>query len=756
WSAMSIRSLDKAHALISAHQHSAVQVHQHNGAVIENKEGDILDPEYLEVLRQVHDFIFLTPGVDRAWVKSLWAPGVRWSTVNEEGFQGGPVMPSDYDGSKDSLEKLRVNIANAGLVGSLVSVDNRSSMIIVPIFDKDPYTGVPLDYVSFTKELEKAREIGEKSGKCNVYITGFAKLVGDLIAGLKKILWFFGISILIITAIIFSYTRCYRCTSAVIVCSFVAVVWQIGILSMSGMALDPYSILVPFLVFAIGVSHGSQVMNGILHEVGSGNHPVVAARYTFRKLFLAGLVALITDAVGFAVLMVINIPVIRELALTASIGVAVLIFTNLIMMPVIISYMNVSPKAAKRVVDSETDQTSKMSRFANTLAAVSEKKVALKVVVATVVFGIIGVCIGIHQQVGDLDPGAPELRPNSRYNKDNQFIMDNYSLSSDLFAVIVKTPPMGGMQYETLIEIDRLAWELEQLPEVQRTVSTADAIRQITIGTCEGSPKWYSISRNQKTLNFALTYSLQNSPELSNMDVSVMPLIAYLKDHKATTLDTVIKTVEEYAREHNVEERQFLLAAGTAGVEAATNIVVAKANIIMLVVVYLAVIVMCNFAFRTWRAVVVAIIPLVFTSILCQALMVLLGIGVKVATLSVTSLGVGLGVDYAIYLLSVQLVHQRTGVPLREAYRRAVHSTGKVVALIGVTLSAGVITWAVSPIKFQGDMGVLLTFMLLWNMTGALVLIPALSHYFMQTSKACGEETDTACGQECIGAEAAR
>jgi len=128
-------------------------------------------------------------------------------------------------------------------------------------------------------------------------------------------------------------------------------------------------------------------------------------------------------------------------------------------------------------------------------------------------------------------------------------------------------------------------------------------------------------------------------------------------------------------------------------------------------------------------------VPLALTSILCEALMVLLGIGVKVATLPVIALGVGIGVDYALYLLSVQLAQQRAGASLTEAYRKAIQFTGKVVALVGVTLAAGVITWTFSPIKFQADMGVLLTFMFVWNMLGALVLIPALSYVLLPTSR---------------------
>lgn len=195
-----------------------------------------------------------------------------------------------------------------------------------------------------------------------------------------------------------------------------------------------------------------------------------------------------------------------------------------------------------------------------------------------------------------------------------------------------------------------------------------------------------------------------------------------------------MKTVEAFAQAHNTPERQFLLAAGNSGIEAATNIAVSHANRTMLLYVYAAVVLLCFITFRSWRAVVVAVVPLAVTSILCEALMVVLGIGVKVATLPVTALGVGIGVDYALYLLTVQLSHQRQGMSVSDAYRGALVFTGKVVALIGVTLAAAVITWVWSPIKFQADMGILLAFMFLWNMLGALILVPSLATFLLKSA----------------------
>jgi predicted RND superfamily exporter protein len=218
---------------------------------------------------------------------------------------------------------------------------------------------------------------------------------------------------------------------------------------------------------------------------------------------------------------------------------------------------------------------------------------------------------------------------------------------------------------------------------------------------------------------------------LYNEDCSLLTLYAYLTDHKAETLTRLVEHVEKFAAENNTDEVQFLLAAGNAGIEAATNIVVKQANREMLVWVYGAVIVLCLITFRSWRATLCAVIPLMLTSILCEALMVWLNIGVKVATLPVIALGVGIGVDYALYVMSILLGHLRQGESLSEAYYRALVSTGKVVMLTGITLAIGVATWTFSPIKFQADMGVLLAFMFVWNMVGALVLLPALAYFLL-------------------------
>ena len=705
--------------------------------VVETTRGDIFDPAYLNILKDISDEVLLTRGVDRAWMKSLWMPSVRWTEVTEEGFQGGPVISNKYDGSPGSLEQVRLNVDRAGIVGSLVAGDFRSSALFVPLLDRDPATGKALDYRRLSHDLEanvRSRFETASGGAVRIHIIGFAKIVGDLMDGGLQVMVYFGIAVLIAGLFLYHYTRCIRSTALVLVCSLIAVVWQLGALTLLGFGLDPYSQLVPFLVFAIGVSHGAQKMNGIMQDIGRGAARLVAARLTFRRLFIAGVSALLADAVGFAVLMVINIPVIQELAIAASLGVGVLVFTNLVLLPVLLSYCGVSREAALRAAREDRRDAGGRGLgwlWGNLDRIAGDRRWASGALLAFGALAAAGFWISRDLQVGDLDPGAPELHPDSRYNRDTAYMVKHYAMSGDVFATIVKTPPDGCMQYRTLVEADRLAWALEQLPEVQMAPSLVNAIRQITAGTFDGNPKWYSISRDQAVLNYSTQLAMVNDQDLFNSECSVMPVFAFLTDHKAATLEHVRQVVVDFAAAHDTAEVKFLPAAGSAGIEAATNSVVAEANRSMLIYVYGAVTLLCLITFRSIRATLVAIIPLAMTSVLCEALMVLLGIGVKVATLPVIALGVGIGVDYSLYLVSVQLAGQRQGLSLADAYAQALQFTGRVVGLVGLTLAAGVVTWVFSPIKFQADMGILLTFMFLWNMVGALMMTPALSHFLL-------------------------
>ncbi|MDO6594774.1 RND family transporter [Neptuniibacter sp. 1_MG-2023] len=689
--------------------------------VVAAKNGDIFSAEFQSTLKSVTDELFFIPGVDRSALKSIWTPNVRWTEVTEDGFVGGPVIPAKYDGSKESLELVRTNILRSGQVGILVGNDFRSAMVQVPLFDKDPETGEKLDYKEFSALLEKLVRDKYSSENISIHITGFAKIVGDLIDGAVEVALFFAIAFVVTMVLLYLYSGSVMGTIIPLICSLAAVIWQLGVLNLLGYGIDPYSMLVPFLVFAIAVSHGVQIVNTItLESATNGADKLQAAKHAFKTIYIPGLTALISDGIGFITLMVIEIQVIQDLAVAASIGVAVIILTNLMLLPLLMSYFGVGRNAitkAKKGIEKKDSHWHLLSVFAT-------QKGAIVAVVIAICLAVLGIYGSKGLQIGDLDVGAPELREDSRYNLDNSFITANYSTSSDVFVVMVSTPKEHCSRYETLALVDRFQFYLRNVSGVQSSISLVDVSERVTAGLNEGSLKWRSVIRNQYVINASLSYVPAG---LMNSSCSLLPVIIFLDDHKAETLKAVTVAVDGFVAQYETDTIKFNMAAGKAGFEAATNEVIEMAQYEMLIWVYSVVSFLCLLTFRSLRTVVCIIAPLILTSILCQALMAKLGIGVKVATLPVIALGVGIGVDYGIYIYSKMQTYLQKGHSLAEAYLETLQSTGKSVAFTGLTLAIGVVLWTFSPIKFQADMGVLLTFMFIWNMLGALILLPAIA-----------------------------
>ncbi|MEM1110387.1 MAG: MMPL family transporter [Pseudomonadota bacterium] len=695
--------------------------------IVETKEGDIFTPEFQALLREITDEVFYIRGVDRSGLQSLWTPTVRWSEVTEEGFVGGAVVPDDYDGTQRSVDNLRENTLKSGQVGRLVANNFKSAIILAQLTETDPETGERLDYHAFSQDLEELVRDKYQSDTIQIHITGFAKLVGDLIDGASLVAVFFMIALLITAVLLFFYCRCWRLTLIGLLCSVVAVVWQLGLLRTLGMGLDPYSMLVPFLVFAVGISHASQIINRFGLYAAQGAPKEEAAQLTFIKISKPGFIALVSDGVGFFTLSVIDIPVIQELAVVASTGIAVLIATNLILLPLILSMTGISRMGAthRRAKDTRPQP---LWRF---ISAVTKRGPAVSILLVSVALFALGVWGGQFQKIGDLDAGAPELRADSRYNLDNAFLTDNYATSTDVLVVMAQTEEQQCGSYDFIDALNYFQGYMAGVPGVQSSTSLADVSKLVIQGMNEGNPKWYDISRNQYILN----NSLSRAPSgLRNTNCSMAPVIFFLDDHKADTLTSVVNAVEQFGADHSSDAVEFQLAAGNAGIEAATNIVIEQAQFEMLLWVYGVVILLCLINFRSLRVTLCIILPLMLTSALGSALMAALGIGVKVATLPVIALGVGIGVDYGIYIYTALESNRRAGDTLRQAYLLALMSSGSAVAFTGVTLAIGVGTWIFSPIKFQADMGLMLTFMFFWNMVGALVLLPALAWVFYDRS----------------------
>ena len=697
---------------------------------IRARQGDIFTPQCFEKIKAVTDEVFFLPGVNRSTVTSIYTPNVRFVEIVEGGFSGGNVIASDFKPTPAGLSRVRENILKAGIVGRLVANDFSTALVSAQLVDTDPATGRKLNYLEVSDQLEERIRAKYTDDLTDIHIVGFTKIMGDIADGAIGVVGFFGIALLVTYVLVFLFTHSQRLTLLALACSIIAVVWDLGLLRLLGFGIDPMSILVPFLVFAIGVSHSVQMVNAVAREIREGAGSLDAARRSFRRLVVPGGVALLTDTIGFLTILFIEIRIIRELALTAGLGVMVIILTNLLLLPVLLSYLRFGEGYRTRLIRG----AQRHERIWRAISGVARPGPAATILALAAVLLALGLVRAPRLEIGDLHAGVPELRPDSRYNRDVAAITERCSIGMDILTTIVETVPDGCIAYDVMDTVDRFQWRIANVPGVQSTISLAQVAKIINAGWNEGSLKWRVLPRNPRTMVQAVC-PVETSTGLLNQDGSVIPVMIFAEDHKAGTIERIVAAAEAFAAEHDSDRHRFRLATGNVGVMAATNEVVAAAQLRVLLWVYGSVVALCLLTFRSWRVTLCIVVPLSIVSVLCYALMSLLGIGLKVSTLPVAALGVGIGVDYGIYIFSRMRHAMAEGSDLREAYFQTLQGTGSAVLVTGLTLSIGVSTWVFSALKFQADMGLLLSFMFLSNMLGALFLLPSLAFYVLRRER---------------------
>jgi len=699
------------------------------------RDGNMFTPQFFEALKIATDEVFFIEGVDRSRVQSLWTPNTRYTEVVEGGIEAGDVIPSDFRPDPEGLARVKENILKAGIVGRLVANDFSGAMVGAQLLDADPETGVPVDYIAISRELEqKVRARIEGRGvdvavtvPVSVHMIGFAKVVGDVAAGALSVVTFAIATIALTLLFVWIYIQSLRIALVPVVSSLVAMVWMMGLLVILGYGVDPLGILVPFIIFAIGTSHGVQKISAVSDAAMSGSDSNEAARRTFRLLFLPAIIALLANLVGFVTILLIPVQVIREMAVTASLGIGVIILTDLVLLPVLVSYVPISDRFRERVARRQRA----LQSIWNHLARITNRGPAAVIIGIALVLGILGFIKGRETPIGDTQAGVPELRPDSRYNQDSNLISQRFSIGTDIINVIVETKPDGCIDFRIIDAIDRFAWHMANVEGVRDVMSLAGVSKVVSAGWSEGSLKWRNLPRDERQLVQAQNY-IETSTGLLNRDCSVMPVMLFLSDHRAETIERVVAAVKEYREKEPTEGATYRLATGNVGVMAAQNEEVMAKEFVILGWVFAAVTIMCLVNFRSVIGTVMVILPLLLVSILVYAVMAFVGIGLKVNTLPMVALGAGIGVDYGIYLFSRMQEFLRRGESVQQAYLGALRVTGAAIFFTGVTLAIGVATWAFSPLKFQADVGLMLTFMFLVNMLGAMLLLPALGAWLLR------------------------
>ena len=738
------------------------------------KDGDMFDQQFMATLENVTNEVINLDATDDARARSLFTPNVRFIEVVEDGLSGGNVIPQEFTPNVEGFQaaegdfgQIRSNIIKANIVGRLVAKDFSGAMIWADLIPESDVN--KLDYQEVADQFEAIRQKYEDENH-SVHIIGFAKMVGDISDGARSVINFFALTIAFTWLLLFLYSTSVKLATLTVAAALVSVVWMLGALQLMGFGIDPMNMLTPFLIFAIAVSHGEQMINRFRGEIFFGGleegtveelrarakdavEPLEAARLSFRMLLIPGTVALIAGCIGFGAIMIIPIDMVRELAITATVGVALTILTDLVLLPVLLSYTRLRNIDRKR--EFLLRQLTRFDRIWAALSRLSRPKIAYTVIAIGLVGWFFAWQHGNKVMIGDAQQGVAELHADARYNQDAVLISERFALSVDILNVIAEAAPSAcTASYPAMELIDRFAWHMENVEGVEQVITLPAASKIVNAGWNDGLAAWRVLPRDPDTLRQA-TQSFETDSGLLNVDCSAIPITIFTSDHRATTIDRVVAAVKQFREENNAytegnlrvqleqkaaEDPNFTsdqvnlrLATGNVGVMAATNDTVRASEHTILYLLYAAVFVMCLISFRSPLSALCILLPLVLVTELGHSLMVELDIGMKVNTLCVVALGVGIGVDYGIYIFArMREAMQTPGRTLSESYFIALKTTGIAIFYTALTLAVGVAMWIFSDLKFQADMGIMLTFMFVVNMVAAIIFLPALCRLLLR------------------------
>jgi hypothetical protein len=688
------------------------------------RQGDILNTRTLEKVWEITNQLYLTDGINAGRVVSLSARKIKHVEVSQEGFATERLM-HDPPRTSEEIAVLKQRILRNPLVyGPLVSRDFKATLIQAD-FESE---------VSARKifQLLRALEVQYQDYNHEIYIAGQPVLQGWLDFYLPRMGSLFWVTLCAMSLVLFFAFKSKRGVFLPLLSAFVATLWGLGLTAFCGFKLTPATVMAPFLVFALGVSHSVQFIKRYYECMNKyqQNSKAVAIKIT-RELFVPAFTGLLTDGIAPFTLFFVPLGMVKSLAVTIGFGILSIFFATIILVPNLLSFMG-PPRSLEVIKEEKTTLTNRMLGY---FASLAVHKKTRWIVNSTFLILTLIALFGISKiVVGDKKPGTSLLYAHSPYNQAEKFISDNFATSDPYYIFVSGKNQDAFLSSAVLKEMDSLQRYLEKEAQgVGRTLSLVEYIKSMNMIMFSGEQKEFRIPENDRTIaEYLFLYSLSGFPgdfdPVVNSNYQYANIKVDLKDHKATTINDVLEKTQDWInRNHKNKEVDFYYAGGNIGMLAAVNQIV-KPMLSVNSLGTAALVLLCLIVAYGWiLGSAILFLPLIFRTVLVFGLLGFLKVGLTAEIIPVVALGIGFGDDFGIYI--VQRIKDELaegGGSLKDALIEAMSTSGKAVFFTGLTLSIGIAAWMLSPILMQARLGALLGFFIFFNVIGTLMVLPSM------------------------------
>lgn len=684
------------------------------------KEGDIFTYEALEKIVSLTEDLYLLEGVNIARVNSIASRHIKHIQADEEGFFVERLLRQPPRDSQEMAEFRRKIVSNPNVYRRMVSDDFSSTLIYV-----DFTSGVRTSFIFRSLEELKDRYEDENT---ELYIAGRPILEGWLNSYLPKMLRILVISFLIISGILYLTFRSKRGIILPLLDSSMATLWGMGTMKLIGLRLDPSTVLVPFIVLSLGISHSVHTLKRYYEEMRDprmkSKHAIVS---TMAHLFIPGLACVLTDGFGFLSLMLVPLPTIKSMAFASGLGILANFFTSFMFTPAVLSFMH-RPK----ILEIEKEEKHRwVDAMLLKLSVFSLSRRAGTIVVVIFIMGGLISFVGISKiVVGDNSQGSSYLYPESSYNRAEKFINTHFGGTNSYYVLVESDRSV--LSGEALTAMDGFQAYLEDIPEVGSTVSVANAIKGLNMFMKEGKERYYTIPESDQTIaEYWFLYTLSGFPSdfdyLISRDEKTANIKLNVKDHTAKTIARIVEATRQYASRFQSPHVRFRYAGGDIGILSAVNDIVRRTILPNILFISLLIFIYVSFVYRSFAAAGLLLLPLTLSNLIVFSLYGFLGTSITVETLPLASLSEGLGINYGIYMMARLYQEMREK---KMTYKNILYHTlitsGKAVFFSGFIVSLGIFAWIFSSILLQVKLGLNLCIALILNMVISLVMIPVL------------------------------
>jgi predicted RND superfamily exporter protein len=708
--------------------------------ILEVKEGDIYTIDTIHKVDRLTKAMLKIEGVNPLQLSSITHPKIKDINIGSFGVKVQPLVFPALPRSDEDLKRLKTKIySNEGIRGVILSLDDKAVLINAGFWEE----GVDLNHLY--DEMIKLKAL-EEDDQHRIYLTGYPMLYSWIAHYSNNFKWVFISTGLVMLLLLTFYFRTLIGVVIPMISGILSAIWGLGFACVMGYNIDPLVLVVPMLLSARALSHSVQCLERFHEDYVLYGEKKKAIIHSYTYLYKPAILSIITDGVGVLTIAICTIPIMQKLAFVSSFWIISIYISVVTLNPILVSLL---PAPRQKKLGGEPGQLT-IDRLED-IKGISQRpgdRIYMTIchgfiymtqswrkwgVVALIVcIGLLGGYYSSKLKVGDTSAGKAILYADHPYNIAAEKLNRDFIGASQMI-VIAEGKEKGAMkEADSLRLLEDLQLYAQSLDNVGGTVTITDVVKRIFRMFHEGDPKWGMLPEEPSHLSqtFFLLGSSMAPGEMdrfiSTPDYTHATMTMFFREYNNKILTETIGSLKGYIEEHPNDEMNFRLAGGILGILAAVNEEVEWSYWINMALIFSVTYLLCTLTYRSFLCGMILIIPLAISQLLSDTFMYFYGIDLNINSLPVAAIGVGVGVDYGIYILSrLSEEYQKQG-SLEGSIYSTITTTGKAVLFTATTLVAGVFLWMFSIIKFQAEMGMLLAFLMVLNMLGAIIFIPVM------------------------------